>query len=113
MDETWQVRSTVPLKPLTVPTVTLEEDVPPGATASGENGLASKVKSWAEAEESNVRNAVVTHKIASVAWRTRIFRFGFDKLNVGNLDPKRLDLESLDFDKLDFDESDFNVSRFK
>ena len=45
VDETWQVRATVPLKPLIVPTVMLEEEVPPGATASGENGAACRVKS--------------------------------------------------------------------
>ncbi len=44
-DETWQVRSTVPLKPLIAPIVMFEEEVPPGATASGENGAACKVKS--------------------------------------------------------------------
>jgi hypothetical protein len=94
VDETWQVRSTVPLKPLTVPTVMLEEDVPPGATASGENGVACRVKSaCAEAEESKVRNAVAAHKTAIMACRARIFSLGFDNVN--------------------FDESDFNMSRFK
>jgi hypothetical protein len=99
VDETWQVRSTVPLKPLTVPTVMLEEDVPPGATAPGENGAACRVKSaWAEAEQTNVRNVVVAHKNAIAACLARIFSLGF-----GNLD----------FNNLDFDESDFNMSRFK
>ena len=99
VDETWQVRSTVPLKPLTVPTVMLEEDVPPGATAFGENGAACRVKSaWAEAEESNVRNTVVTHKTPSAACPGRIFSLGFDQL---------------EFDNLNFVESDFNMSRFK
>jgi hypothetical protein len=99
VDETWQVKSTVPLKPLTVPIVMLEEDVPPGATASGENGAACRVKSaWAAAGESKVRNAVVTHKAASAACPARIFSLGFDNLN---------------FDNLDFDKSDFNMCRFK
>lgn len=109
VDKTWQVRSTVPLKPLTVPTVMLEEDVPPGATAPGENGAACRVKSaWAEAEESNVRHAAVTHKITSRAWRQRILRFGLDKL-----DFDKMGLENLDFEIQDFDESDFHMSRFK
>ena len=62
VEETWQVRATVPVKPLIAPTVMLEEDVPPGATASGENGAACRVKSaWAEADDSRVRNAVIVH----------------------------------------------------
>ena len=99
VEETWQVKLTVPLKPLTVPTVMLEEDVPPGATAFGENVAACRVKSaWAEAEQSNVRNAVVTHKTASAAYPGRIFSLGSDQL---------------DFDNLNFVESAFNMNRFK
>jgi len=41
---TWQVRSTVPLKPLTVPTEMFVDDVPPGATASGDREAACRVK---------------------------------------------------------------------
>ena len=41
---TWQVRSTVPLKPGSVVTVMVEEEVPPGATASGERGEDSRLK---------------------------------------------------------------------
>jgi len=44
-DETWQVRSTVPVKPMSAPIVMLDEDVPPGATASGENEAACRLKS--------------------------------------------------------------------
>ena len=92
-DETWQVRSTVLLKPLIAPIVILEEDVPPGASASGENGAACRVKSaWADAEDSNVRNAVMTHKTESVACAARILFFCFDGLDC---------------------DSDFNMSRFK
>jgi len=62
VDETWHVRATVPLKPLIVPIVMLEEEAPPGATASGENGAACRVKSaWADADDSSVRNAVIVH----------------------------------------------------
>jgi hypothetical protein len=42
---TWQLRLTVALKLLTVPTVMLEEDVPPGPTAMGENAAVVSVKS--------------------------------------------------------------------
>lgn len=86
----------------------LEEDVPPGATASGEKGAACRVKSWAEAEESKIRNAVVTHKIVCAAWRERVFRLGFDKL-----DFDKMGLENPDFEIQNFDESDFNMSTFK
>lgn len=96
VDETWQVRSTVPLKPLTVPTVTLEEEVPPGATAAGENADACKVKSWAEAKESIVKSATVRHKQRNKAFWTGIFTS--DKLALDNLD---------------FVGSEFNMSRFK
>src|SRR5271169_5583504 len=88
--DTWQLRATVPLKLLTVPTVILEDDTPPGATASGANGAACRVKfAWAEASDGNVNNAVNRHRAGITA---RIFR--------------------LDWDNLDCD-SDFNMSRFR
>jgi len=49
VEVTVQARSTVPVK-LSAPTVTLEEDEPPGDTALGERGSASRVKVWAEAD---------------------------------------------------------------
>jgi hypothetical protein len=88
-EETWQVRLTVPVKLLTVPIVMLEEEVPPGATASGENGVACRVKSaWADVDESKVRTAVIPHKTKIMARPPRIFNWKFD-------------------------DSDFNMSRFK
>jgi hypothetical protein len=36
-DVTWQLRFTVPLNPFTDPTAIVEDDVPPGAIASGLN----------------------------------------------------------------------------
>ena len=91
-EETWQVSATVPVKPLTVPIVILEEAVPPGASASGENEAACRVKSaWADADDTLIRAASMQNieRPASVA---RIF--------------------NLDFNDLNSDESDFNMSRF-
>ena len=116
VDVTWHVRSTVPLKPPETPVVMLEEDWPPGATASGENGAACSVKSCAEADESNVsneRNTVMAHKTAMVACPARIFSSGFENAGFDNLNFDGSDFDSLNFDHTDFDESDFNMSRFK
>ena len=97
VDETLQVRSTVPVKPLTTPTVTLEEEVPPGAIAPGENEDACRVKSaWAEAEESIAHSTAVRHRMDRKACRART-----------------VTLDKLDVDNLDFDGSEFNMSRFK
>jgi hypothetical protein len=62
VDVTWQARSTVPLKPLTVPIVMFEDDVPPGATASGENGAACRVTFWANAADGKIRRAAHRHR---------------------------------------------------
>lgn len=91
---TWQVKSTVPANPLTVPTVMLEDVVPPGATAAGANGAACRVKSaWAEAEEIKVREAAVVQRIAKAARVARIFNLGFVRFNG--------------------DDSNFNMSKFQ
>ena len=88
VDDTWQLRSTVPVKPLTEPTVMFVDDVPPGPTASGESGAACRVKFWATANEGKIRNAANRHKTESLACRERILN-------------------------LDLDDSDFNMSRFR
>lgn len=85
---TWQVRSTVPLKPGSVVTEMFEEDVPPGATALGESGDASILKFCATAEDDKVRKAATRQNAVVAASRVR-------KIN------------------LDFEESDFNMSGFK
>lgn len=91
-EETWQVSATVPVKPLTVPIVILEEAVPPGASASGENEAACRVKSaWADADDTLIRAASMQN-IEMPASVARIF--------------------NLDFNDLNGDESDFNMSRF-
>jgi len=46
---TWQVRSTVPVNPLTVPTEMFVDEVPPGSTASGDREAACRVKHADEA----------------------------------------------------------------
>ena len=72
----------------------LENEVPPGATASGENGVACRVKSpWAEAEEIKMREAVIAQKIAQAARTARDFNSGFVRFNG--------------------DDSNFNMSRFQ
>jgi hypothetical protein len=93
VDETWQLRATVPVKPLTTPIVMLEEDVPPGATASGENWAACRVKSaWAAAAGSSMRKAAIPHNHKAAC-------------------PARF--SNLYFKDLYFSNSDFNMSRFK
>jgi len=74
--------------------VRLEEAVPPGATASGENEAACRVKSawaWADADDRLIRAASMQN-IEMPASVARIF--------------------NLDFNLLNGDESDFNMSRF-
>ena len=90
-EDAWHVRSTVPLKPLIVPIVMFEDEVPPGATASGENGVACRVKSCADACDVRVAKAAMQHRTASRACPVR--------------------KQSQNFDKLDFDDSYLNMSR--
>jgi hypothetical protein len=57
--------------------------VPPGATASGEKGAACRVKSaWADADDSNTRNAAIAHKIEIVGCAARMFNLYFDDLDM-------------------------------
>jgi hypothetical protein len=78
---TWQLRSTVPLKPLSVPTVMFADDVPPGGTAFSEREGACRVKVWADAADGNVRSAVHRHRTASPAGPPRTMNLDFDSLN--------------------------------
>ena len=77
LDETWQERSTVPVKPLKGLTVIVEYDVPPGATASGEKAAFCRLKSWADAEHIRVRETMIAQKIARAARLARNFNSGF------------------------------------
>jgi hypothetical protein len=105
VDVTWQPRLTLPLKPLSVPTVTFEDDVPPGATASGESVSACSVKVWAAASDGKIRNAANRHKTA-VSARP-------DHAELNGLDSNGLDFNDWDFNESAFNDSDLNVSDCK
>jgi len=118
---TWQPRSTVPLKPLSVPTVMLEEEVPPGAIASGENGVAWRVAFWADAPDDNVK-AAHRHTATMPACRV-LSRLDFEGLNE-DFDGLKEDVnddqnfDSWDFNAFDVNDSDVNdsdltMSRFR
>jgi hypothetical protein len=96
VDVTAQARSTVPLKPLMAPTVMVEADVPPGATARGLNGMACRVTFWADALNGNASKVASRH-IAAIPAGCIIRRI-------------RLDIDELDGSH-DRDDSDFNMSR--
>ena len=103
VEVTWQARSTVPLNPLTVPTVMLEDDVPPGATASGENGDAWRVTFWADAGNPKVRRAAHRHRAAMP-------ESGIRRMN---LDCNGFDFDTFDFNNSDFNGLDFSMSWFR
>jgi hypothetical protein len=120
---TWQPRSTVPLKPLRVPTVMLEDEVPPGATASGENGVACSV-AWADAADDKV-NKAPRHRAAIPACRV-LSSVDFEGLNEDANDDQNFD--SWDFNAFDvndpgvndpdvndsgINDSDLTMSRFR
>jgi hypothetical protein len=105
VDVTWQPRLTLPLKPLSVPTVTFEDDVPPGATASGESVSACSVKVWAAASDGKIRNAANRHKTAVSACP--------DHAELNGLDSNGLDFNDWDFNESAFNDSDFKVSDCK
>jgi hypothetical protein len=88
---TWQVRSTVPVNPGSVVTEMLMDEVPPGATASGESGEAVRAKFWAATWEGQASRAGKRHRAAMAARRVRRVKTGFDN-SAG-------------------DDSDFNMSR--
>jgi len=88
---TWQVKFTVPLKPVVEPIWIFEDAVPLGETASGLNGDACSVNSWAKATDDRPE-ASASH--AAIRHTTRI--------------PPRL---TADF-TLDSDHSDLNMNGF-
>jgi hypothetical protein len=135
---TWQLRSTVPLNPFTVPTVTCADDVPPGATAFSESGPADSVKLCADAHDGRARSAPSKHKAEIPADRLPATKLDSDKRDCNNRDfnkngfntkgfkkknlKKKIfankDFASKDFNASDFcdsdgDDSDFNMSRFR
>ena len=65
---TWQLRFTVLAKPLTVPIVMLEAEVPSGSTAGGEKEEADRVKlACANAEVGNAKRAANRQTTAILA----------------------------------------------
>src|SRR5580658_8278184 len=125
---TWQLRSTVPLNPFTVPTVTCADDPPPGATASSDRGPACRVKLWADVHDGKPRKAANRHKAEIPANLFRATKNDFEKrdCNQRKFDDNGPDsiknfaknnFANKDFDASDFsdaasDDSDFNMSRF-
>ncbi len=107
---TWQVRSTVLLKPLTVPTVMFAEDVPPGSTATSDSEGACSVKVCADAGAGKVRKTASRHKAQIPARPARTIRLDPNDLNLVGLDGSDLDLGDLGFDDSSFDDSDGNGS---
>ena len=91
---TWQVKSTVPVNPGSVVTEIVVDEVPPGATASGESGEASRLKFCADADDNSVRETATKHSATRLACRARKNRM------------------KLSFDNPGCDDSDFNMSRF-
>ncbi len=92
----WQVRSTVPLKPLpVVPTVMSADDVPPGSTATSDSEGACSVKFCADVGAGKIRKTATRHKDGIPARPARTIC---------------LDLVGFDLDDLGFDDSDGNGS---
>jgi hypothetical protein len=135
---TWQLRSTVPLNPFTVPTVTCADDVPPGATAFSESGPADSVKLCADAHDGSARSTPSRHKAEipadpllatkldfdqpgfdqrdrnNLAFNKSGFnKKGFKKKNLNKKDLANKDFNASDFCDSDGDDSDFNMSRFR
>jgi hypothetical protein len=125
---TWQLRSTVPLNPFTVPTVTCADDVPPGATAFSESGPASSVKLCADAHDGRARRTPSRQKAeipADLLLATKLDsdkrdrknrglnKKGFKKKNLNKKDFANKDFSASDFCDSDGDDSDFNMSRFR
>jgi hypothetical protein len=135
---TWQLRSTVPLNPFTVPTVTCADDVPPGATAFSDSGPATSVKLCADAHEGRARRTPSRHKAEIPADLPLVTKLdsdkrdrknrgfnkkGFKKKNLNKKDfankiSTNKDFASKDFNASDFrdsdgDDSDFDMSRFR
>jgi len=81
---TWQLKLTVPENPLTDPTWMVDAEVPPGATASGENEDACSVNSEvpccakAAGTKPSTPKAAIRHKQARPAWPNINFNLDSD-----------------------------------
>ena len=70
---TWQVRSTVPLNRVVVPTVMMEAEVPPWDTAGGENDDACRVKvPWAKAADGKASKAIRQRAVTLTLRKSRL-----------------------------------------
>jgi hypothetical protein len=116
VDVTWQLIFTAPLKPLPL-TVMLEDDVPPGTTASGDSAPAFSVK-LCPAAGSGKANKPVSKHTAATAYRVRRANQNreaqkFETRNFTGMNFAELNLADTDFgdmvcDKFDCDNFDSN-----
>jgi hypothetical protein len=115
VEVTAQARSTVPLKPLIDPTVMVDDEVPPGATASGLNVAACRVTPWADASIGRASQAANRHTVAMPACRMRRVRGDCEEFfGESNLDEFIFDeliFDGLDKRICDRDDSDFHMSK--
>lgn len=99
---TWQVRSTLPLKPFTVPTAMFAEDVPPGSTATSDSEGACSVKFCAEASAGKARKTASRHNAEMTGRSVRTISLGFEDSNCNGSVLNHSDCGN----------RDFNMSRF-
>jgi hypothetical protein len=115
---TRQVRSTVPLKPLTVPTLMFAVDEPPGSTATSDSEGACSVKLCADASAGKVTRTASRHKAQIPALPARTIRLGFDELGLNDFGVEDMGFDDSDgngsaLNHSDCGNRDFNMSRFR
>lgn len=103
---TWQLRLTVPVKPLTDPTVTVADEVPSGGIATGENSDACRVKVCADAEIGRLNSAANRQRAARLARAPR-------RMNVCGAVADAISDVVSNCEVPDFEVSDFNMSRVR
>jgi hypothetical protein len=103
---TWQLRLTVPVNPLTDPTVTVADEVPSGGIATGENSDACRVKVCADAEIGRLNSAANRQRAARPA---RVPR----RMNVCGAVADAISDVVSNCEVSDFEVSDFNMSRVR
>ena len=139
VEVTWQPRVTVPLKPFSVPTVMLEDDVPPGTTAFGDKAPACSVNvPWPAAESGKANKPASMHTAATPAYHVRwanqnlegrkfearnLAAMNFAELNLADSDFGDMVCDKFDCDNRDSDDPncdasdcddlDFNMNRFR
>ena len=104
---TRQVRSTAPLKPLSVPTVTVAKEEPPGSIAVSDSAGACSVKLWADAVADKGRKTASRHAtVAAFAARKVSLDFDGSGFEDSNCNGSVLNHS-------DCGNRDFNMSRFQ